>query len=178
MWGDLRIQAQEFKSVGGGDKIAQILCFADVSYQHRWYEDILLLKLEVEGSQEGGWGVKETFSFLVPYMKPVYSFRIALIKGLEKFLETIPEADRRSPWSPLWMGVRQFTNSLRDFSEARELLSQVRSEVEHRQRCMKTGQEVVFEEQVQIKEMAKRLLSELGCTPKTEQRFQWKKSIS
>lgn len=174
IWGDLRFQVEDFTPKGGGDKFAQILCFADVSWSNRRYSNILLLNLDIHEYQENEWEVQAEFSSLLPYMQPVEAFRTFLVEQMKKFLETISETDKHSPWSPIWMGIMNYVRELEDFDETRAILSQVRSSVERLQRRLRNAS---AEERGKIGRTAFRMLEALELAPITQKGFVHKESM-
>lgn len=172
IFGDLRIDARSY-DLDSGNKAAQVLCFADVLYDQREFQNILLLSLNIEGSQNDGWEVMEEFPFsLFPYMKPVKAFREFLAKSFFQYRENLPEAEQRSPWSPLWMGIGVYiTDHLNAYDETRDLLSQVRREVEKLQRQQRNHRSFSSEQKQSMRDLAQSLLKVLGSQPRTEQPF-------
>lgn len=167
IWGNLRIQVctspTGFSSSHTLQK-AQVLCFGDVSHQERWYPNLLLLKLELEGEPYESWNISDDYPALLPYMKPVAGFREYVVAQLEAFLETLPEGQQRSRTSVLWMGIQAYIRELKEFDELRTVLGQARSEIERLQR--KLNPETSSSERENISRTGFRLLETLGLHPR------------
>lgn len=167
--GDLRMQAQNWK-LPNGDKAAQLLCFADIEWRGAEFLNVLLLKLDIQGSSDTSWDVMDNFAFGFPYMKPVRMFRGYLIQQLNDFLESLPGGAYHSASDPRWMGVNQYMGELRAFDETRYLLGRLRNAIQDYSK--KIGHpDTTIQDRMAIGEAARGLMGLLGLESRTDVPF-------
>lgn len=167
--GDLRMQAEHWK-LPNGDKAAQLLCFADIEWLGAEFLNVLLLKLDIQGSSDTSWDVMDDFAFGFPYMKPVRLFRGYLAQQLDDYLKNLPGGAHRSPSDPRWMGVSQYLSELRAFDETRYLLGRLRNVTQDYGK--KIGHpDTTIQDRMAIGEAARALVQLLGVESKTNTPF-------
>ncbi len=172
IWGDLRIEGQKYQmpvGQGGLLKGAQVLCFADVSWNHLWFSNVLLLKLDIYGNQEDGWKVRDDYPEFLPFMRAVDGFRNFIRDSLDEFRSNLDGSDKRSPDSPLWMGVGKYMGKLRDFDEVHVLLQEASSFVSHLKQAYSKAE--ASAEKVRISEQTQYLMEVFGLPSKTKEPF-------